>query len=156
MSGGDDSASGNQRKATTPTNVWRPIFQILRAVLVGIGGFVVAAIAWFLLALPLSAAITLLPAPLDRFSLQNVWSIPIFGLVIVAGSSLGARGFWAFWLIGTGTVALFYVSRFYGKYIVDAKWRNVDFYEFAVSGNAQPMRKMYYDILTRQSPSQID
>jgi hypothetical protein len=151
MSGGDDSASGNQRKPTTPTNVWLPVFQILRAVLVGIGGFVVAAIAWFLLGLPLSAAITLLPAPLDRFSLESVWSIPIFGLVILAAAYLVARSVWAFWLICAGSAALIYVSLFYGKYIVDAKWRDLDVYEVAVSGNAPTMRLMYYDILVRQT-----
>jgi hypothetical protein len=151
MSGGDDSASGNQRKATRPTNVWLPVFQILRAVLVGIGGFVVAAIAWFLLALPLSAAITLLPAPLDRFSLESVWSIPIFGLVILATAYLAARSVWAFLVICAAGIGLVWVSMFYGKYVVDTRWRGTDVYQVSASGDAATMRQMYYDILVRQT-----
>jgi hypothetical protein len=102
------------------------------------------------LSLPLSAAITLLPAPLDRFSLLTVWSIPILAIGIWAAAYLAARSLCAFWLICAAALALFYVSMFYGKYIADTTWHGTDVYKVAASADAPTVRQMYYDIITRE------
>jgi hypothetical protein len=125
---------------------------MLRVSLVGVAGIFVAALAWFCLSLPVSAAITLLPAPFDRFSLDSVWAIPLFLLIILGAAFLAARSFWAFLVICAAGIGLVYVSISYGKYIGDSRWHDTDVLQVVASGDAATMRQMYYDILVRETP----
>jgi hypothetical protein len=147
----DNNEFVSQKETAASSNVSRSVFQILRGVAVGISGAFVAVLAWFGLSLPFSAAMTLLPAPFDCFSLHTVWAIPAFALIILAAAYLAAKRLWAFLLICAAGVGIVYVTSYSGEYIANIMWRDTDVYTVAASGDARLMRQMYYDILVRQS-----